>query len=179
MAPSSTGTKIAGTDFREARLHLPTLRLWHVCLPFMLRRFCHVVAVDIPAEDVARLKALRGARLLLAPNHPTNVDPCLLFALSKAVETPFHYLACRETFDGLGGLWGKVIQRLGAYSVVRGTADRESFRATRALLAAPAILVLGLGPTAELKKVSFTLPFLPEAPNLIAFVAKANGYWAE
>lgn len=138
MASSSTGTKIAGTDFREARLHLPTLRLWHVCLPFMLRRFCNVVAVDIPAEDGARLKALRGERLLLAPNHPTNVDPTLLFALSKAVETPFHYLACRETFDGLGGLWGKIIQRLGAYSVVRGTADRESFRATRALLAAPA-----------------------------------------
>ena len=104
----------------------------------MLRRFCDVAAVDIPAADVARLKALRGERLLLAPNHPTNVDPSLLFALSKAAETPFHYLACRETFDGLGGLWGKIIQRLGAYSVVRGTADRESFRATRALLSAPA-----------------------------------------
>ena len=49
----------------------------------------------------------------------------------------------------------------------------------RALLAAPALLTLGHGRAAELKKVSFTLPFLPEGPNLIAFVARANGYWAE
>ena len=138
MAPSSSGTRIAGTDFRAARLHLPTLRLWQSCLPWMLRRFCQVESVEILPEDVARLKALSGERLLIAPNHPTNVDPSLLFALSKAADTPFHYLACRETFDGMGGLWGKIIQRLGAYSVVRGTADRESFRATRALLAAPA-----------------------------------------
>lgn len=48
-----------------------------------------------------------------------------------------------------------------------------------ALLATPAILMLGQGRAAELKKVSFTLPFLPEGPNLIAFVAKANGYWSE
>ena len=47
---------------------------------------------------------------------------------------PSTCVACRETFDMAGGLWGKVIQRLGAYSVVRGTADRESFRATRAIL---------------------------------------------
>ncbi len=46
------------------------------------------------------------------------------------------------------------------------------------LLAAPAILAFGHGRAAELKKVAFTLPFLPEGPNLIAFVAKANGYWA-
>ena len=48
-----------------------------------------------------------------------------------------------------------------------------------AMLAAPAILALGHGRAAEAKKVSFTLPFLPEGPNLIAFVAKANGYWME
>ena len=138
MASSSTGAQIAGTDFRAARLHLPTLRLWQACLPWMLRQFCQVEQMEIPPEDVARLRALSGARLLIAPNHPTNADPTLLFALSKAADAPFHYLACRETFDGMGGLWGKIIQRLGAYSVVRGTADRESFRATRALLAAPA-----------------------------------------
>ena len=130
--------RIAGTDFRPARLRLPTLRLFWAVLPLLLRRFCDIVRVDISPEDVARLRALGGDRLLLTPNHPTNDDPALLFALSRAANVPFHYLACRETFDGLGGLWGRVIQRLGAYSVVRGTADRESFRATRDLLAVPA-----------------------------------------
>ena len=129
--------RVAGTDFRPARLHLPTLRLFWAALPFLLRRFCDAVQVDVPPDDLARLKALTGERLLLTPNHPTNDDPALLFALSRAARMPFHYLACRETFDGLHGLWGRLIQRLGAYSVVRGTADRESFRASREILAAP------------------------------------------
>ena len=97
-----------------------------------------MVAVDIPDADIGRLRALAGERLLLAPNHPTNDDPALLFALARAAEMPFHYLCCREAFDHLLGLWGALIQRLGAYSVVRGTTDRDSFRTTRALLAAPA-----------------------------------------
>ena len=138
MPPSSADARIAGTDFRAARIHLPTVRLWYAVLPWALRRFCQVEAVDIPPTDAARLQSLRGERLLIAPNHPTDRDPALLFALARAADAPFHYLACRETFDGFGGLWGRIIQRLGAYSVLRGTADRESFRATRALLSAPA-----------------------------------------
>lgn len=47
-------------------------------------------------------------------------------------------------------------------------------RATLGLLALPTI-----AGAQALKKVSFTLPWVPEGPNLIAFIAKANGYWAE
>jgi 1-acyl-sn-glycerol-3-phosphate acyltransferase len=137
-APERTKpARVAGTDFRAPRLHLPTLRLWNTLLPLILRRFSGVVSVTIPEADLARLKALGGERLLLTPNHPTNTDPALLFALARAAGMPFSYLACRETFDGLGGLWGQIIQRLGAYSVVRGTADRDSFRMTRELLTRP------------------------------------------
>jgi 1-acyl-sn-glycerol-3-phosphate acyltransferase len=124
-------------DFRPATLHMPTLRLWNACLPFIMRRFCEVDGVEVPEPDLARLKAAAGERLIVTPNHPTNTDPVLIFALARAADIPLHYVACRETFDLAGGLWGKVIQRLGAYSVVRGTADRESFRATRALLTSP------------------------------------------
>jgi 1-acyl-sn-glycerol-3-phosphate acyltransferase len=58
--------------------------------------------------------------------------------LSRKTEIPFHYLCCREAFDYWSGAWGAVIQRLGAYSVVRGTADRASIAFTRELLARPA-----------------------------------------
>jgi hypothetical protein len=73
--------------------------------------------------------------VLLTPNHPTNIEPALMFHLSHVVRQPFFYLACRETFEPLWGLWGAIIQRVGAFSVVRGTIDRASFRATRELLA--------------------------------------------
>jgi NitT/TauT family transport system substrate-binding protein len=51
-------------------------------------------------------------------------------------------------------------------------------RAALGLLAAP-VLVPAFGRAQTMKKVSFTLPWVPEGPNLIAYVAKANGYWAE
>jgi len=149
----------AGTDFRPARLHMPTLRLWYACLPFFMRRFCDVSEVEVPAADLARLKAAADERLVITPNHPTNTDPALLFALAKAADVSFHYVACRETFDMAGGLWGKVIQRLGAYSVVRGTSDRESFRATRSILSSPAGKVV-IFPEGEVHSQNDTLlPF--------------------
>jgi len=159
MAASSPAARVAGTDFRPPRLHPPTLRLLQTLLPGLLRWVCGVEAVDIPAEDIGRLRALAGERLLLAPNHPTNDDPALLFALAKAAGMPFYYLCCREAFDHLGGLWGALIQRLGAYSVVRGTTDRDSFRTTRALLAAPAGKVV-IFPEGEMHSQNDTLlPF--------------------
>jgi len=96
-----------------------------------------IVDVDYRPEDLQRLRDLGHRRVLLTPNHPTNLEPALLFHLSAAVRTPFHFLACRESFAQAGGLWGEFIRRIGAYSVVRGTVDRSSFRATRDLLAQP------------------------------------------
>ncbi len=159
MAASSPAARIARTDFRPPRLHPPTLRLFNALLPDLLRRFCEVKSVEIAPGDVQSLQSLVGSRLLLTPNHPTNDDPALLFALARAAGQEFHYLACRETFDNLRGLWGPVIQRLGTYSVVRGTADRESFRMTRRLLAAPGGRVV-IFPEGEMHSQNDTLlPF--------------------
>ena len=52
----------AGTDFRPAHLHLPTLRIWYACLPLIMRRFCEVMDVEFPPDDLARLKAYKRAR---------------------------------------------------------------------------------------------------------------------
>ena len=107
-----------------------------IVYPFVLKHR-QVVRVEISDADVARLKSLENERVVITPNHPTNTDPALVFELSRRAHIPFHYLCCREAFDGWNGWWGWLIQRLGAYSVVRGTIDRESFRYTRELLAKP------------------------------------------
>lgn len=111
--------------------------LCRASLPLVLPRVLNVVGVDYDEADLERLRALAPDRVLLTPNHPTNTEPALLFHLSCQVAQPFFFLACREAFDPLWGLWGQIIRRIGAFSVVRGTADRASFRATRALLARP------------------------------------------
>jgi 1-acyl-sn-glycerol-3-phosphate acyltransferase len=123
-------------DFRPARPSPSCIALTWRLLPLALRHR-KVLRVEIDEADIARLQALKHERVVLTPNHPTNTDPALMVELSRRAKTPFYYLSCREAFDGWRGYWGKLIQRLGAYSVVRGTIDRESFRYTRELLAKP------------------------------------------
>jgi 1-acyl-sn-glycerol-3-phosphate acyltransferase len=124
------------TDFRPPHRDLKVVRRWFRLLPALMRKWCSIVEVDILPEDVRRLQAL-GGRVLITPNHPTVDDPVIMFALSRAADVPFYYLATREIFDDVHGLKGRLLQSLGAYSVVRGTADRESFRTTRELLTQP------------------------------------------
>ena len=123
-------------EFRPARASAWVAACAGVLLPEALRQR-RVERVEISDEDIARLKKLENERVVITPNHPTNTDPALVFELSRRAGIPFHYLCCREAFDGWHGYWGWIIQRLGAYSVVRGTIDRESFRYTRELLAKP------------------------------------------
>jgi len=132
---------MAAEDFIAARPSPFVQGFFGATLPFILPCL-GVVGVEYDPADLARLKALRHERVLLTPNHPTNTEPALLFHLSCTVGQPFFYLACRETFDLFGGLWGHIIRRVGAYSVIRGTMDRASFRATRELLTQPGAKVV-------------------------------------
>jgi 1-acyl-sn-glycerol-3-phosphate acyltransferase len=109
-----------------------TRRLLPACL-----RSQDVGEVDYRPEDLQRLRDLGPARVAIFPNHPTGADPAILYDLGKRVGQPFYFLAARETFDIYCGLWGWILQRLGVYSIVRGTADRAAFKMTRELLTRP------------------------------------------
>ncbi len=49
----------------------------------------------------------------------------------------------------------------------------------RAGLGVAAVSALASPAVAQQRNISFTLPWVPEGPNLITFVAKANGYWSK
>lgn len=135
-SPAAKPAPETNDDFIPARPSPLVQGFFRTFLPFLLPRL-GVVGVHYDEEDLARLRALGDKSVLLLPNHPTNTEPALLFHLSATLKRSFYYLACRESFDPLWGFWGKIIRRVGAFSVVRGTADRASFRATRELLAQP------------------------------------------
>jgi 1-acyl-sn-glycerol-3-phosphate acyltransferase len=97
-----------------------------------------VVGVEYRPADLQRLRDLGDQRVAIFPNHPTGTDPAVLYHLAKAVGQPFHFLAAREAFDAYWGFWGWLLQHNGAYSIIRGTADRAAFKMTRQLLAQPA-----------------------------------------
>ena len=92
-----------------------------------------VEEVDVDPDTLDLLGTLQGRRAVLCPNHPTWEDAAIVFHLSKLLHTDFNYVAARETFNLRPRGW--LMQRLGCYSIVRGTADRDAFRMTRQIIA--------------------------------------------
>ena len=105
-------------------------------MPLVNRCYLKGLTLDVDAESISRLEAIRGHSAVLAPNHPAHEDPAVMFLLSKRLSQPFYYMAAREVFDKgrFGAVRCKLLQRAGVYSVVRGTVDRDAFRTTRKLL---------------------------------------------
>jgi len=83
---------------------------------------------------VERFKRLGDKRALVCPNHANRHDPMTMFSFSRLAGEDFNFIAAREVFDWDNGLNGWWLQHLGCYSVVRGAADRESFKTTKRLL---------------------------------------------
>jgi 1-acyl-sn-glycerol-3-phosphate acyltransferase len=102
-------------------------------LPVILKQCLGVVAVEVRGDGLERLGALRGQRAILTPNHP-SLDPHILFHLSKLLGDDFNYLAAQEVFEKIPSWSAWTVQRLGAYSVIRGTRDTDSFDTTHRLL---------------------------------------------
>jgi hypothetical protein len=93
-----------------------------------------ISSVAVPAKDLKLLKSRAGERMVLVPNHPSHGDPAVLFKLSKFARENWFYLSNREQFDRWFGLYGRLLQKCGTYSIARGTLDMASFLVTRKLL---------------------------------------------
>jgi 1-acyl-sn-glycerol-3-phosphate acyltransferase len=96
-------------------------------LPWVARLFLKVDLV-VPTYSLAKLQGLKGKPYLVLCNHPTFHDPMVMFLLSGRLKVPFYYLAAYEQFQAPVQRW--LYQRLGAYSIRRGLADRPSIAHT-------------------------------------------------
>lgn len=101
--------------------------LTSLILPTILRT--HNLEVRASVSCVEALRRLDGTSTVVLLNHTDRFDPLCVFALSKFSEEDFYYLASREQFDGAFGVKQWCMQRVGAYSVLRGqpedTASKE------------------------------------------------------
>lgn len=119
--------------FYPPQLNPPLVRLLQQVAPWLVRwRF--QVELVISTEAQVQISTLRQRPCLFVCNHPTFTDPMMLFLFSSILKQPFHYLAAYERFGGVGG-W--LLQQIGAYSIRRGQADRDSVAQTLKLLAQP------------------------------------------
>ena len=123
-------------DFKPPKLNTTAIQVAKAIMPLINRLCLKGLKLDVNTESIARLKAIDGYPTVLAPNHAARADPAVMFLLSKELSQQYYYLTARETFDKgrFGGLRSFLLQRFGAYSIVRGTADRNAFRTTRTLL---------------------------------------------
>ena len=123
-------------DFKPPKLNTTVIQVAKAIMPLVNRLFLKGLTLDVDSESIARLKMIDGHPTVLAPNHAARADPIVTFLLSKQVSQQYYYMTARETFDKgkFGGLRSFLLQRFGAYSIVRGTADRNAFRTTRELL---------------------------------------------
>jgi 1-acyl-sn-glycerol-3-phosphate acyltransferase len=103
-------------------------------LPFALKNLLGGLSIQIAEEDLEKLRKYQGQRMLILPNHPNGEEPFVLFELSKRLNEVFNFVAAREVFDWEHGFRGWLLRRTGAYSVIRGAADRESFMMSKKIL---------------------------------------------
>lgn len=115
----------------------PFLWFLDASIPSILKLLHNIDEVVIKEQDKRMLKSLKGERLVFVSNHPSTKEPPITFYLSRYTYSRFHYMAGREVFDWMNGFVGQVIKRMGAYSVIAGISDRESLKATRAILTEP------------------------------------------
>lgn len=142
-------------------------------LPLYMRVTLHETSVVVAEGAIERFNKLKGQRTLICPNHANRHDPQVMFTFSKYVEEDFNFVAAREVFDfdhGLNGWW---LQHLGTYSVVRGAADRESFKTTRRILS-EGKKKLVLFPEGEISRQNDTLMALESGAAQMAFWAMTD-----
>lgn len=110
------------------------VKVVRLLLPTLFRRLCGGLSIHISQQDLAKLKQYQNQRMLLLPNHPTGEEPLVLFEIARQLDEVFNFVAAREVFDWEKGFRGWLLRRVGAYSVIRGAADRESFMMSKKIL---------------------------------------------
>ena len=123
-------------DFKPPKPNTTAIRVAKAFMPLINRLYLNGLTLAVDTESITRLKTTDGHPTVLAPNHAAHADPAVMFLLSKRRSQWYYYMTARETYDKakFKGLCGLLLQWFGAYSIVRGTADRNAFRTTREIL---------------------------------------------
>ena len=123
-------------DFKPPKPNTTAIRVAKALMPLMSRLYLNGLTLAVDTASITRLKTTDGHPTVLAPNHAAHADPAVMFLLSKRLSQQYYYMTARETFDNgkFKGLRTLLLQWFGAYSIVRGTADRNAFRTTREIL---------------------------------------------
>lgn len=121
-------------DFRPPKESPLLIGFIKLCAPLYKKYGMSDTQIKVKDGALQRFAQLKGKRALVCPNHSNRHDPQAMFFFGQAAKESFNYVAAREVFDWDHGFNGWWLQHIGAYSVVRGAPDRESFKMTKKIL---------------------------------------------
>jgi len=101
---------------------------------YLVAYFAFKFRLVINESDLAKVRAISNSRVVYLPNHSNLDDALVVFQLSARLGQIFHYVVAIEAFRGT---IGKLMQKVGAYSIRRGVGDRPSVVQTLRILQQP------------------------------------------
>ncbi|MEO1692639.1 MAG: lysophospholipid acyltransferase family protein [Cyanobacteria bacterium J06631_6] len=124
----------------------------------------------VSEEDLAKAKLISDRRVVYLPNHSNLDDGMVVFQLSARLGQLFYYVVAVEAFRGFVG---KLIQKVGSYSIRRGVGDRRSIVQTLKILQQPESKLVIFPEGGCSYQNDTVIPFRPGAVEL-SFKAMAN-----
>jgi len=125
-----------------------------------IRRKLNVTDISVSQDALEKLRRLKGQRCLVTPSHSGGFEPHIIMYLSKLLKDDYNYVAAMELF-ARSPIHRWVLQRLGVYSIIRGTMDRPSFTTTRQILTAGKRWLVVFPEGEAVGQNSIVIPFQP------------------
>ena len=137
--------------------------------PFRRRYFVshyRIAEVALEGAEACFGRFATGDGVLLAPNHSHDSDPHVMLEAGRRLGRQVYFMAAWQLFRERRGWTGRVMQRMGAFSVDREGVDRRAIRQAADLLIAGQTLVVF--PEGEIYRLNERLTPLLEG---VAFIA--------
>ncbi|TGL15449.1 1-acyl-sn-glycerol-3-phosphate acyltransferase [Leptospira meyeri] len=102
--------------------------------PILSKLLFNIDGVVIEKEDELRLKEIKNKRVMYLSNQPSDLEPIIAYYVASKIGTRFHFMASRSIFNWGFGLVGELIKRVGAFSVISGSFNRDAIKTTKRIL---------------------------------------------
>ena len=101
---------------------------------YLVMYFGYQIKLKASDRDLALLKDIDDKRVIYLPNHSNLDDGLVMFLFSARLGQLFYYIVAYEAFRGL---IGKLMPKVGCYSIRRGMGDRASIVQTLKIIQQP------------------------------------------
>ncbi|MCW7468814.1 lysophospholipid acyltransferase family protein [Leptospira kanakyensis] len=124
-------------SFIPPRFEFPFALGLDLGFPILSKLLFNIDGVEITKEDELHLKEIKNKRVMYLSNQPSEIEPIIAYHVASKMGTRFHFMTSRSIFNWAFGLVGEIIKRVGAFSVIAGTLNRDAIKVAKQILSEP------------------------------------------